>query len=89
MADWLCLPSWVFFSSAAVNGLGPIDSLKAHIADPNHNNIFTSSVGKESVVTVAVLCVLPIIIEATKTLGGKEESVPLFPWNEEWVKKSQ
>jgi hypothetical protein len=37
------------------------------------------------VVTVALLCVWPIIIEATKSLNkGKPESVPVFPWAEPW-----
>jgi hypothetical protein len=27
-----------FASTAAVNGKGPIASLQAHLADPNHNN---------------------------------------------------
>jgi hypothetical protein len=116
-----------FASTAAVNGQGPIESLKTHLADPAHNNgklgvsleglnfssplvavtlavllmhrlcnsvtcsvgylpllaVFTSSVGPECSLAVALLCVWPIIIEATKTLG-KSESVPLFPWNEEW-----
>jgi len=74
-----------FASTAAVNGKGPIESLTDHLADPSHNNIYTSSVGKETAVAVAVLSVWPIIVEATKTLG-KKESVPLFPWNEEWKK---
>lgn len=43
--------------------------------------VYTSVVGKETCVTVAVLSVWPIIIEATKTLNkGRPESVPLFPW---------
>lgn len=44
--------------------------------------VFTSSVGKESAVTVAVLSVWPIIIEATKTLNkdGKDSKPALFPW---------
>jgi hypothetical protein len=47
--------------------------------------VYTSSVGKETCVTVAVLSVWPIIIEATKSLNkGGKESVPLFPWNEPW-----
>ena len=36
-----------FTSQAAVRGLGPIACLKAHLADPGHVNIFTSSVGGE------------------------------------------
>jgi hypothetical protein len=77
-----------FCSQAAVRGLGPVDCLKQHIADPWNNNIFTSSVGKETTVAVALLCVWPIIIEATKSLNkGQEESVPLFPWNSsQWEK---
>ncbi len=64
-----------FWSTAAVNGQTPIESLKAHLADPAHNNIFTSSVGKESAVFVALLSVWPIIIEATKSLNkGKVSS---------------
>lgn len=47
--------------------------------------VYTSSVGKETCVTVALLSVWPIIIEATKSLNkGQPESVPLFPWNEPW-----
>lgn len=73
-----------FCSQYAVNGLGPIDCLKAHIADPGHVNIYTTSVGKETAVAVAVLSVWPMIIEATKVLNKGQESVPLFPWNEPW-----
>jgi hypothetical protein len=77
-----------FCSQAAVRGLGPIDCLKQHIADPWNNNIFTSSVGKETTIAVALLCVWPIIIEATKSLNkGGGDSVPLFPWNApDWSK---
>ncbi|GFR44824.1 hypothetical protein Agub_g6163, partial [Astrephomene gubernaculifera] len=75
-----------FCSQAAVTGKGPIDCLTTHLADPGHNNIYTSSVGPETCVTVAVLCVLPMIIEATKTLNPGKESVPYFPWNEPWSK---
>lgn len=35
-----------FCSQAAVNGKGPIECLTDHIADPQHVNIYTSSVGK-------------------------------------------
>jgi hypothetical protein len=45
-------------------------------------------VGKETTVAVALLCVYPIIVEATKSLNkGQKESVPLFPWNAaDWEK---
>lgn len=50
-----------------------------------HPAVYTSSVGKETLVTVVALCIWPIIIEATKSLNkGQPESVPLFPWNEPW-----
>lgn len=32
-----------FSSQAAVQGKGPIECLQAHLEDPTHNNIFTSS----------------------------------------------
>lgn len=47
--------------------------------------VYTSSVGPETAVTVAVLSIWPAIIEATKSLNKSgKESVPLFPWNEPW-----
>lgn len=75
-----------FCSQAAVTGKGPIDCLKAHIEDPNHNNIYTSAVGKETIVAIAVACVWPIIVEATKTLGpkGEDKTPALFPWAAPW-----
>lgn len=46
--------------------------------------VYTSVVGKESAVTVAVLSVWPIIIEATKTLDKKQDTPSIFPWAEPW-----
>jgi len=71
-----------FCSQAAVNGKGPIACLADHIADPWHNNIYTSSVGKETCVTVVLLSIWPMIIEATKK--DKKNGEPLLPWNEPW-----
>jgi len=72
-----------FCSQAAVRGMGPIECLKLHLEDPQHNNIFTSSVGKETAVAVAVLSVWPMIVEATKKAGNKDTPV-LFPWAAPW-----
>jgi len=33
-----------------------------------------------------VRCLLSLLAEASKTLNKGQESVPLFPWNEEWEK---
>ncbi|KAG2500795.1 hypothetical protein HYH03_001557 [Edaphochlamys debaryana] len=74
-----------FCSQAAVYGKGPLDCLAYHMEAPGHHNIYTSSVGPESTITVAFLCFLPMIIEATKTLSPKEPE-PYFPWNEPWNK---
>ena len=75
-----------FGSQHAVRGLGPIECLQLHLADPSHNNIYTSSVGKEMAVAVAVAMVWPMIIEATKVTnkGGKESQPSLFPWAAPW-----
>lgn len=75
-----------FCSTAAVNGQGPIESLTSHLADPANNNIYSTSVGKEMVVTIALFNIYPMIVEATKKADKADgkESVPLFPWNESW-----
>jgi hypothetical protein len=71
-----------FCSQAAIYGLGPIECLKLHLENPGQNNIYTSSVGPEMCVTVGVLCILPMLIEVTKSSG--KESTPIFFWNEPW-----
>lgn len=55
-----------FCSQAAVQGMGPIESLKFHLADPAHNNIYTSSVGAEFTVAAVFLSLWPILEEVTK-----------------------
>lgn len=78
-----------FCSQAAVQGKGPIDCLKDHIADPWHNNIYTSEVGPETCLTVAALCVLPIILEAKNALQkDSKETVPAIAfWAEPWEQR--
>lgn len=68
-------------SAAAVQGCGPIEALKRHLADPAHNNIFTSSVGNEALVAVIALSIAPIIIEAKNSLSGTDEDeFRPIPW---------
>eukprot|EP00877_Chromochloris_zofingiensis_P007734 jgi/Chrzof1/3213/Cz12g16070.t1_LHC6[v5.2] len=81
----LAMLAWLGFASvAAVRGMGPIEALNLHIADPWHQNIYETEVGPETCVAVGLLSVWPIIIEATKSLEKGKESVPVFPWNEPW-----
>jgi hypothetical protein len=68
-------------TSLRLQGKGPIDCLKMHIADPGHNNIFTSKVGPEATVAAIALCVAPIVIEAKNALAGdEEEEFNPIPW---------
>jgi len=78
-----------FCSQAAVQGKGPIDCLKDHIADPWHNNIYTTKVGPETCLTVVFLCVLPIILEAVNSLQkDSKETVPAIAfWAEPWEQR--
>jgi len=70
-----------FASQAAVRGLGPVECLKAHLADPAHVNLFTSSVGTEAVVAVVALSIAPLIVAASKIIGsGKPEDFRPIPW---------
>jgi hypothetical protein len=71
-----------FTSQAAVRGMGPLACLQAHLADPGHVNIFTSSVGGEAATAVAALSLAPLFLAAQKTLRGpndKDEFRPI-PW---------
>ena len=69
-----------FASQAAVQGKGPIACLQAHIADPWHNNIYTSSVGAEVCTAVIALTLAPMFIEAQRTLGNDDEEFRPIPW---------
>jgi len=67
-------------SQAAVRGMGPVESLKFHLADPTHNNIYTSSVGLEFTAAVIVLAIAPTIISTQKSLSDKDEEFRPIPW---------
>merc|ERR1711959_718741 len=70
-----------FCSQAAVTGMGPVECLKKHVESPQNNNIFTSSVGFEATVAVVLANILPMVIEAKKSLSDDEEEIfrPI-PW---------
>eukprot|EP01023_Acetabularia_acetabulum_P064733 TRINITY_DN844_c0_g1_i1.p1 TRINITY_DN844_c0_g1~~TRINITY_DN844_c0_g1_i1.p1 ORF type:complete len:254 (-),score=59.43 TRINITY_DN844_c0_g1_i1:364-1125(-) len=70
-----------FCSQAAVRGMGPIECLKMHIADPWNNNIFTSSVGPEVTIAVCFASIAPLLIEAKRGFGDEsEEEFRPIPW---------
>jgi len=52
---------------AAVTNMGPIECVRKHIENPQNFNIFTSSVGFETTVAIAIANILPMIIEDSKT----------------------
>ena len=52
-----------------------------HLEDPGHNNIFTSAVGHEATLAVVVLSLLPVLLEAKRSLdGGDDEEFRPIPW---------
>jgi len=61
-----------FCSQYAVRGKGPIACFKDHIADPAHQNIYTSKVGLEFTFFVVFLCLLPMVIEAFNVFGDSD-----------------
>jgi hypothetical protein len=60
----------------AVRGLTPLEALKSHISSPWTENIYTSSVGTEFAVAVALGATIPMVIEARKTLDPKADKGP-------------
>jgi hypothetical protein len=68
-------------SQAAVTGMGPIEGLKAHIADPTNVNIYTSAVGGEVTAAIIALSIAPVIIMTQKSLSDdSEEEFRPIPW---------
>merc|ERR1719335_931261 len=71
-----------FCSQVACRGKGPIACLTDHMADPAHQNVYTSKVGPEVLVAVMAVNIAPFVIEAYKNLGAPEEdkwAAPLPP----------
>ena len=70
-----------YVSQYAVTGTTPIAGFKAHLADPTHVNIYTSSVGAEVVLAIAALSLAPMAIIARKSFGGDDSSeFRPIPW---------
>merc|ERR1711976_507411 len=70
-----------FCSQAAVTNMGPIECVRKHIENPQNFNIFTSSVGFEATVAVVIVNILPMFIEAKKSLStDSEEEFRPIPW---------
>ncbi len=63
-----------------MRGLGPIACLKAHLADPGHVNIFTSSVGGEATAAVVALSLAPMFLAAQKTLKAADDKEVRKSW---------
>lgn len=69
-----------FISQYLVTGNGPVQNLKDHIADPFHNNIYTSAVGDEVTIAIVCLSLWPMFLEAKGSLGGKDGPLRALPW---------
>ncbi|XRB18407.1 chlorophyll a-b binding protein [Pseudoscourfieldia marina] len=69
---------WVQY---CVNGMGPIDALKAHIADPGHANIYVNDggtgIGPFLAVQIGLLAFVPFI-NNVKEQFQSEDDEPLF-----------
>lgn len=68
-----------YCSQYAVRGKSPLDCLNDHLSDPNHQNIFTSSVATEMTVAAVVLAIVPTVIETRKALAPEEEDDEFKP----------
>merc|ERR1719223_255220 len=74
--------AWVGICSQAANrGVGPIECLRMHVADPGNVNLFTSNVGLECTFAVVALSLAPFFVLAKQTLGdGEEEEFRPIPF---------
>jgi len=77
----LAMIAFVGFASVYANrGMLPIEAMKAHIADPGQQTIFSTSQGYPITVAAIALSILPIIIEAREVLDPDEDEFNPIPW---------
>lgn len=77
----LAMLAFVGFASVYANrGETPLQALKAHIGDPGQQNIFTTSQAGPTLIAAIALSILPILIEARKSLDPTDDEFDPIPW---------
>ena len=66
------------FIQGCYNGMGPVQALKAHIADPGHNVVYTDGGFGLFLLSQVFLMALVPFIQSTKSTFEEEEEEPLF-----------
>mmetsp|Transcript_18431 Transcript_18431/g.55571 ORF Transcript_18431/g.55571 Transcript_18431/m.55571 type:complete len:263 (-) Transcript_18431:2607-3395(-) len=77
----LAMMAFVGFASVYANrGELPIQALKAHIADPGQQNIFTTDQAFPITAAAIALAIVPTLIEARQELDPDDDEFTAIPW---------